>query len=52
MFRNIHQKPVGLQSLSAFAWGEVCSISNYRPKTNAQSDFEKAIRLRYEYLCP
>lgn len=52
MLRNIHPKPVGLQSQIAFAWRAVCSMSFYRPKTNAQADFEKFIRLRYEYLCP
>lgn len=52
MLRNIQPKPVGLQSLVAFAWGTVCSISSYRPKTNAHADFEKFIRLRYECLCP
>lgn len=52
MLRNIHPKPVGLRSLVAIAWGAVCSMSCYRPKTNAQADFEKFIRLRYEYLCP
>jgi hypothetical protein len=52
MHRNIHQKPVGLQSLTTITWGAVCSSSSYRPKTNAQADFDKAIRLRYECLCP
>lgn len=52
MLRNIHPKPVGLQSLAAIAWGAECSMSSYRPKTNAQADFDKAIRLRYECLCP
>lgn len=52
MLRNIHPKPVGLQSQDVFAWGAVCSISSYRPDTNAQTDFDKAIRLRYECLCP
>ncbi len=52
MLRNIHPKPVDLQSLNAFAWGAVCSISSYRSDTNAQTDFDKAIRLRYECLCP
>ncbi|WP_435354644.1 hypothetical protein [Emticicia sp. SJ17W-69] len=51
MLKNIHPKPIGLQSLIAFAWGAVCSISSYRPKANAQEDFEKFIRLRYECLC-
>ncbi|MER0439788.1 hypothetical protein [Emticicia sp. W12TSBA100-4] len=52
MFRNIHPKPVGLQSLIAFAWGAVCLSNCYRPNTNAKADFDKAIRLRYECLCP
>lgn len=52
MLRNIHPKPVGLQSLIAFAWGAVCPMGSYRPNTDAQADFDKAIRLRYECLCP
>ncbi len=50
--RNIHPKPVGLQSLIAFAWGALYWSSCYRPNTNAQADFDKATRLRYECLCP
>lgn len=52
MLRNIHPKPVGLQSQDFFAWGAVCSSSCYRLNTNAKADFDKAIRLRYECLCP
>ena len=50
MLKNIHQNPIGLQSFSAFAWGEVCPSSNHFP--DVMSDFEKFIRLRYEHLCP
>ncbi|MFN3852490.1 MAG: hypothetical protein ACK4NY_23840 [Spirosomataceae bacterium] len=52
MTRNIHPTPVGLQSSNGSAWEMVCPISSYRNDKNAHSDFGKAIRLRYEYLCP